>query len=223
MHQFQPSTNSDKLSETDNAATHLGVGGYGVNSGGGAAEDAAAAKIIFWVNTSVNWGCWNSTDAWLMGSGSTSNTPYRLAYTHNGTTARKFYVNGTETVDNTVAQRPTAGDTFFCGASRSTGAEPFRGAINFVYLRNGVLSANWLAAEAVNCITPASFYTKLREPHAGYLPLASAQLGVAETPLCNVSQQCKHYGLCRRGGLGMLPAASCSGEQLCQRHQGGSR
>jgi hypothetical protein len=145
--------------KTDNAATHLGVGGYGVNSGGGAAEDAAAAKVIFRVNTSVNWGCWNSTDSWLMGSGSTSDTPYRLAYTHNGTTARKFYVNGTETVDNTIAQRPTAGDTFFCGASRSTGAEPFRGAINFAYLRNGVLTANWLAAEANNCITPLSFYS----------------------------------------------------------------
>ena len=57
------------------------------------------------------------------------------------------------------AQRPTAGDTLFCGASRSTGNEPFRGAMNFVYLRNGVLSANWLAAEADNCIDPASFYT----------------------------------------------------------------
>jgi hypothetical protein len=145
--------------DSGSGSGHLGVCGYGVNTGGGSAEDAAKAAIIFRVNTSVNWGCWNSTDSWLMGSGSASYIPYRLAYTHDGTTARKLYVNGTETVDNTVAQRPTSGDTFFCGASRSTGAEPFRGAQNFVYLRDGVLSAEWLAAEADNWLDPGSFYT----------------------------------------------------------------
>jgi hypothetical protein len=38
-------------------------------------------------------------------------------------------------------------------------AEMFRGAINLVYLRNGILSAEWLAAEAANWLDPGAFYS----------------------------------------------------------------
>ena len=138
----------------------MGVIGYGVaNGAGGAAEDAAKTATILRTNTSINWGLWNSSDSWLMGGGSASNQPYRLAATHDGTPSRKLYVDGVEVVDNTVAQRPTSGAMLFIGASRASAAETFRGAINLVYLRNGILSADWLAAEADNWLDPGSFYS----------------------------------------------------------------
>jgi hypothetical protein len=109
------------------------------------------------------WGLWNSTDGWLDATAAGSpalNTVYRLNATHDGTTVRKAYVNGAAFTDNTVAQRPSGvGDALFVGASDSAGNEELAGRVNFAYLRSGVLTDNWIAAESSNWLTPSGFYT----------------------------------------------------------------
>jgi hypothetical protein len=106
-------------------------------------------------------GLWNSTDVWLDSTTSpVVSTTYRLNATHDGTTARKFYVNGTGFTDNTVAQRPSGtGDALFVGASDAAGTEASAASYNFAYIRSGILSADWIAAEASNWVTPSGFYT----------------------------------------------------------------
>lgn len=108
------------------------------------------------------WGIWNSTDSWLTGGASPSTaTKYRLNLTKNSTTDRKLWINGSSTTDTTTATRPSGADTsLFVGRGTSNvSAELFIGRINFVYLRSGVLSADWLAAETSNWLTPSGFYT----------------------------------------------------------------
>jgi hypothetical protein len=106
-------------------------------------------------------GLWNSTDSWVDNTSSPSlDTIYRLNATHDGTTARKLYVNGTAFTDNTVAQRPSGtGDALYVGASDGAGTEASSARFNFAYIRSGILSADWIAAEASNWVTPSGFYS----------------------------------------------------------------
>jgi hypothetical protein len=107
------------------------------------------------------WGMWNSTDSWLDNTSSpATNTVYRLNATHDGTTARKVYVNGTPFTDSAVAQRPSGtGDALYIGSSDSAGNDEAAGRFNFAYIRSGILSDNWIAAEASNWLTPSGFYS----------------------------------------------------------------
>lgn len=150
------------MSDLSSSTSHHGTLMYGP-SGDGATQDTNKTGIIYRTNTSINWGFWNSTDSWLMSGASAPaiDTIYRLACTHATTSERKFYVNGTATTDTTVVQKPTGADCYLSiGSSRQNStAEPFRGAIGLVYLRSGVLSADWLSAEASNWGNPSAFYT----------------------------------------------------------------
>lgn len=108
-----------------------------------------------------NPGLWNSTDGWLTDSLPVAlRGQYRFNATHNGTTARKFYRNGTPTTDSGVAQLPAGtGDALYIGKRDNGTSENWRGAIGFVYLRNGILTDDWIAAESLNLLSPGSFYT----------------------------------------------------------------
>jgi hypothetical protein len=111
-------------------------------------------------------GLWNSSDSWLM-DGSASPTPpaltqWRVATSQNGTTDRKLYRNGALVgTDTTVAQRPggVGSGAFFIGAEDTTVSEEFDGCLGLCYLRSGVLTADWLAAEDKSWRTPTTFYS----------------------------------------------------------------
>lgn len=144
-------------------AAHHGTLMYGP-SGADATQDAGKTGIIYRINTDIHWGFWNQSNGWLMQSGTVPATDqlYRLAATQNGTTSRKLYVDGVEYIKSeSLSQRPTGADShlWIGGSRRASNNEPFRGAINYVYLRNGVLSAAWLAAEASNWNNPSAFYS----------------------------------------------------------------
>lgn len=110
----------------------------------------------------LNFGAWNSTDSWLDSSGSSlvNGSRHRAVHTFNGTTNRKIYRDGALTgTDTGTDQRPAGtGDTFYLGGSDSAGSEPFVGSLNYSYLRNGEMTAAWLAAEYASWAS-TGFYT----------------------------------------------------------------
>lgn len=99
----------------------------------------------------------SADDSWLDGSAVSVGTAVRLAATYDGSTARKLYINGSLAgTDNTITSK--AMDTLVIGGGSASGAN-WRGRIGFAYVRRGLLSADWLAAEYSNLNAPASFYS----------------------------------------------------------------
>lgn len=99
-------------------------------------------------------GLWNTSDGWVQGSETVlANTYYRLVGTQNGTSDRSSFVNGVKSTDTTVIQKP-GGSTpwaFVIGSGRATSVfQGMNGKMQYCYLRSGVLSDDWLAAEAAN-------------------------------------------------------------------------
>ena len=109
---------------------------------------------------------WNATDGW---AGATLTTlellrQYRGHMLHDGTTLRKLFYNGTLRVtDSVVTQKPGAGVSpiLFIGAEDASLSERVSGSINYVYLHDGVLSDDWLAAEGVSWLWPSALYDVL--------------------------------------------------------------
>lgn len=117
----------------------------------------SANRATMGMRSTTNYGVWNSTDSWLddvveYRHLNAIGVRRRLTHTFNGTTDRKIWKDGRlEATDNTVSQRPAGtGDTLFVGVEDSTPGERFMGLMNYVYLRNGVMSADWLFAEYMN-------------------------------------------------------------------------
>lgn len=121
--------------------------------------NATRASMVF-RNSSTKLGIWNTTDSWLESAATeTRGTVVRGVYTHDGTTSRKIYRNGTAATDSSVAQKPSGTtDSFVIGTS-GAGTEYFSGIVNYSYLRNGVLSADWLSAEDKSWRQTGVFYT----------------------------------------------------------------
>lgn len=114
----------------------------------------AANRATMALRGSNQFGCWNSTDSWLTDISMFNETsyigkPYRVHHTFDGTTNRKFWKEGLlEATDAGTSQRPAGtGDTLFVGVEDSSPDERFAGLIDFVYLRNGELSADWIRTE----------------------------------------------------------------------------
>jgi hypothetical protein len=106
------------------------------------------------VRSGNQWGCWNSSDSWLYENErytepSYVGQRYRVHQAFNGTTDRKMWRQGDlESTDTGTSQRPAGtGDTLFVGVEDSSPDERFYGLIDYVYLRNGELSADWMKAE----------------------------------------------------------------------------
>jgi hypothetical protein len=114
------------------------------------------------------WAMWNSTDTYTSAVGTTITAGdvgvrRRMHHVQNATTSRIMYRNGvTDATDSGCAQRPAGGSdgtmALFIGAEDTTYGERFRGALNYAYLRNGALTADWLEAEYASW-EGSSFYT----------------------------------------------------------------
>lgn len=112
-------------------------------------------------------GTWNSSSGFLMKSGSEEvvDTIYRTGLIQEEATARTLVYNGDFVATGATAQRPTgATPSIYLGTDDSSGSERLIGRVNRAYLRAGVLTADWLAAEYDNWEFPSTFYTVTEAP-----------------------------------------------------------
>jgi len=118
---------------------------YGENN---QTDDTPRASLSYRTSTD-QWGIWNTTDTWLLNTGSpTVDRLYRFAMTYNGTTSRKLYVDNVQNTQAGNATRPGASaNALYIGIEDATVGEDFTGTLGFLYLRNQELTANWLTAE----------------------------------------------------------------------------
>lgn len=131
---------------------------YGTNN----TTDANRATLSERGSANLFYAIWNSTDGFQNSSGAIPaiGTAVRMHHTQNGTTDRKIYQNGALVgTDTGTAQRPAStGDTLFIGAEDTSYSERMNGVLGHSYLRNGVLTADWLAAEYASW-RQSGFYT----------------------------------------------------------------
>jgi hypothetical protein len=116
-------------------------------------------------------GIWNLTDGWYDPGSAEMNLlrEYRGHMLHDGTTARKLFYNGlARGTDSPVAQVPPLADVtiLFIGAEDASLQERVNGSINYVYLREGILSDDWIAVEGLSWLIPNRLYDVLDHPDA---------------------------------------------------------
>lgn len=158
-------------------------------------------RMAYRTSSGPEWGLWNPDDTWVTPQSAVPqiDKTYRFVATHNGTTNRKVYVDGINTgTDTTCTQKPGGtGDGLYIGVDNSTWNEPFGGLINYVYLRSGILSADWLAAEATNWNRLGPFYTvPVDDKHQAY-DLEHGLDGIAFEPVntrSTISTRSLDYG-----------------------------
>jgi hypothetical protein len=142
-------------------ANDRAMGSYSSDSN----TDAHAAVLYSRQAVNNGFSIWNSTDGFqgmaTVGVAACLNLWHRMAITHDGTTARTIRLNGAnKTTDTTVSARPVTGGALFFGQRNTASAVPWRGEIDYAYLRGGgVMSDAWLTAEASSWETPSGFYT----------------------------------------------------------------
>lgn len=101
---------------------------------------------------------WDTTNSWNDGATVSTNTPVRLHGIYNGATEKRLYVNGAlSATDNTVSAVGASNDSF-CVGEGGANSSYHLGDLGFVYLRLGVLSADWIAAEYLNLSDPGAFF-----------------------------------------------------------------
>jgi hypothetical protein len=126
-------------------------------------SDAGGACLQSAQSVANNFRLHNTTDGNLnmstTGVAARLNLWDRMTMTHDGTTARTIRRNGIEkTTDNTIGARPTTGGAVFFGARHTGATQPWRGDLDYAYLRYAVLSDNWLLGEAASWESPSTFY-----------------------------------------------------------------
>lgn len=83
----------------------------------------------------------------------------RIHVTHNGTTERKLFYNNTVYTDSPCAEKPASdADCLMIGYNDADYQYGTDGHLTYLYLRNSVLSENWIVAENNNLSNPSSFY-----------------------------------------------------------------
>lgn len=118
------------------------------------------AKAV--VDDGNNLGCFDTNDSWVYCSPTADpdkNLFHRVHVVYDGTSARHVYSNGgSKGTDATITGGGASADTLFIGAGNTIATvEGWRGAIAIAYLRAGVLSDAWVAAEYAALNDPANF------------------------------------------------------------------
>lgn len=140
---------------------------------------------------------WDDSNGWIYGAAighhSASHPVCREHAVYASTTHRKHYVDGAlGATDATITQKPGgSGDcSLYIGIDDGTETDATRmhGRLNYIYLRNGELSADWVAAEYESWESPATFYSVVGAPPSGVfaaeLPGFTSELtGAVEQPL----------------------------------------
>jgi len=142
----------------DSKAATQGILTYTVNGSSANADRVTLAYRL----SSDRIGLWNDTDTWLLDTISpVVGTTYRFNISHNGTSGRKIYRDGTLTASaGSCTARPSASaDAIVMGIESWARAEDMTGALGFVYLAPTVFSDPYVAAESANLTSPSTFYT----------------------------------------------------------------
>lgn len=120
-------------------------------------------QVISYRDTGTTLAIWDTNNSWLNASPAinpTLNQAYRAHSVYNGTISRTLYVNGAQAATQAgIAAVPNALDTIRIMSEDTSELERWDGQVGFVYLRPGVLSAAWIAAEYSNLNAPGSFYS----------------------------------------------------------------
>lgn len=90
-----------------------------------------------------------------------SSTDFMMHLAYDGTAARHgWYNGGAKVTDATITARGSTLDFAIFGSERETvGTLGWRGRLGLCYVRAGVLSDAWIAAEYANWSNPSGFYT----------------------------------------------------------------
>lgn len=110
---------------------------------------------------------WDDVNSWLS-PGTPVNAATgvwnRVAVVYNGT-SRELFIDGTSRASQAgITPRDAGFSAFSIGIDDETNAESFDGDISFAYIRHGVLTAAWLAAEHLMLSNPAGFYDISGDP-----------------------------------------------------------
>lgn len=122
--------------------------------------DGTKRVSLTYRQSSDRFGVWSNSDSWLLDTVSpTVGTAYRLHVANDGTSARRLYRNGALVATKSAPSgQPAAGaNALFVAKSDAGLNEPLIGQLGFAYLRAGVLSAGWIAAETSNLANPGGF------------------------------------------------------------------
>lgn len=105
---------------------------------------------------------WDDINGWLSPTtpvNAATGVWNRVAVVYNGT-SRQLFIDGVSRATQAgITARDVGFSALSVGIDDTTAAESFDGDLAFAYLRHGVLSAAWLAAEHSMLSNPASFYT----------------------------------------------------------------
>lgn len=138
-------------------STNRAVMSYGTNS-----TNDTVRSTLRRTGASGLMAVWNSTNGELTAPvGPVIGARHRIITTQNNTTDRKLYYDGALAgTQGPASPRPPAGAAYLMniGAEDASELERFTGSLNYMYLRNGELSANWIAAEYLSWETD-TFYT----------------------------------------------------------------
>jgi hypothetical protein len=151
----------------------------------------------------TRWSMWNSSNGYKDGGPTYTSADigvvHRFLYTHDSTVARNLYLDGAQIATaSPVAQRPASGSdgtmALFLGANDEDHDERLNGSIGGIaYLRNGVLSAAWAAAEEDNW-EAEGFYTVGGDPDpsddvqlAAVVPATTAAFALELEPLLSMA------------------------------------
>jgi hypothetical protein len=148
----------------------------------GAAATSNTRVSLSYQNSSGQFGLWDSNNTWLYATppfNPNLNDPFRLHVQYDAGIARRLFIDGVLGGEQVApAAQPNGLNGLFMGYEDTTIAEPWRGLTGYVYLRNGILSADWIAAEYANLADPSTFYSV--SGGVGVITLAaSAALGGA--------------------------------------------
>ena len=142
----------------DNKTANQGILTYTVN---GSSNNADRVTLAY-RQSSDRLGLWNDTDTWLLDTISpVVGTVYRLNASHNGTSGRKIYRDGTLTnsAGSSTARPSVSADAIVVGMESWARAEDMSGAVGFAYLAPTQFADAYVAAEAANLASPSTFYT----------------------------------------------------------------
>lgn len=128
-------------------------------SSGGTNDRVSLAHRL--VSGSYRVEMWDNINTWTTISGPVSsalNAMNRVVGIYSGTT-RTLYCDGAQIGTQTgITARDADFDCLTVGADDETVGESFDGDLTFAYVRLGVLSADWIAAEHSMLSNPAAFY-----------------------------------------------------------------
>lgn len=108
---------------------------------------------VSYSNSVTQFGVWDDLNTWLYATSPFNpelDEPFRLNVQYNGTTERKFFVNGELAATSGAISAHSGMDRLRLFSEDETYNEKWHGGAGFVYLRSGLLSDAWLQAEYDN-------------------------------------------------------------------------